>query len=65
MTDSNDVQTHYLEYVVRPQPDVICFLMYTCQGKDLKKRKRQMQCPSLKEGKRNISQPKTQCQRSY
>lgn len=40
MADCNNVQTHYLEYVVRPQPDMIFFLICTCQGKDLKKRKR-------------------------
>lgn len=28
MTDCNNVQTHYLEYVVRPQPDMIFFNIY-------------------------------------
>ena len=40
MTECNNVRTHYLDYVVRPQPDMNFFLMYMCQGKDLKKRKR-------------------------
>jgi len=40
MTDCNNVQTHYLEYVVRPQPDMIFFFNVYMSRERLKEEKK-------------------------